>query len=222
MTFLISSFLWFFYSYIFITNPVNDNLEDLAWTIYKDFISEIPNDQTESIYNVLNIVNGAPFASDLFNTEGVGYPLVRIRDLSKCDPDVFTNEKLSRMEYVNPGDILIGMDGEFVPHIWFGHVGVLNQRVCKVTPVEKFIHPMFLYLTLKPILSEIQRTQGGTTVIHIGKKDFDKMECICLLPEQHSVLGKKFSPIYDLYIANAQETFALSEMLDVLLSKLSR
>ena len=126
------------------------------------------------------------------------------------------------MEYIKAGDILIGMDGEFIPHIWFGNVGVLNQRVCKVVPVEEYIHPMFLYWTLKPILAEIQRTQGGTTVIHVGKKDFDKMQVYHLSQEEHLAFKLKSAPIFDQLLCNYREALKLTHMQSLLLSQLSR
>ena len=207
---------------IILKQQINDDLEDTALSIYRDFISDISEDDTETIYNVLTVINGAAFSSDVFNSEGIGYPLVRIRDLSSCNPDVYTDEQLAKIEYVNAGDILIGMDGEFIPHIWHGAVGVLNQRVCKVIPTKKCIHPMFLYITLKPILAEIQRTQGGTTVIHIGKKDFDNMSCVTLNEEQHKELSSRLSPLYNLMLNNAKETRVLFQMKEVILSELSR
>lgn len=170
---------------------------------------------------MLSIINGSPFESDYFNSDKKGYPLVRIRDLEKCNPEIYTDEVINKMELVNIGDILIGMDGEFIPHIWYGHTGVLNQRVCKVIPINEAIHPLFLYLTLKPILAEVQRTQGGTTVIHIGKKDFDKMVCVSLTKNEHIEFSKKVAPIYNRMLENSQEMLSLIQIQDIILSLLS-
>ena len=205
-----------------IKKKINDNLEDTARTLYKQTVTSKSESDLESVYAILKVINGAAFSSDLFNTDRIGYPLIRIRDLSSCNPDVYTSEALNNMEYISCGDILIGMDGEFIPHIWFGDVGVLNQRVCKVVPVEEYIHPLFLYWTLKPILAEIQRTQGGTTVIHVGKKDFDKMQVYHLSKEEHLDFTRKATPIFDQMLCNYQETLKLTQMQALLLSKLSR
>ena len=157
----------------------------------------------------------------MFNSEGTGYPLVRIRDLSDCCPNVYTTEQLPNIEYVDAGDVLVGMDGEFVPHIWFGDRAVLNQRVCKIVPAKEYIHPLFLLWTLKPILLEIQRTQGGTTVIHIGKQDFDKMECIHLTELEHKRFYEAVDPFYSLSLANSREVLKLNKLLEVILSLMS-
>ena len=169
----------------------------------------------------MTFITGAAFSSEYFNTDNIGLPLVRIRDLRSCVPEVWTSETLSKAEYVYSGDILIGMDGEFIPYIWYGAKSLLNQRVCKVVP-QQGIHPFFLYATLKPILAEIQRTQGGTTVIHLGKKDFDKMVCSNIDTQKHTEFSKNIAPIYSLLLENNQEILALTELHKALLSSLSR
>lgn len=201
---------------------INDNLEDAATAIYKEAVKTAEENGNENIYGVLSVVNGSPFSSDFFNAEQRGYPLVRIRDLSQCSPNIYTDEIINKMEYVSLGDILIGMDGEFIPHIWYGNTGVLNQRVCKVVPSNSCVHPLFLYLTLKPILAEVQRTQGGTTVIHIGKKNFDKMSCIALSADQHSKFSRLVTPLFERMLNNYREKLQLSEMQETILAKLSR
>ena len=207
---------------IALKQKINDNLEATAQAVYRDTIATHSDIKYSSIYSILSVINGSPFASELFNSNEDGYPLVRIRDLTKCEPVVYTNEVIKNMEYVSIGDILIGMDGEFIPHIWYGRTGVLNQRVCKVIPVATTIHPLFLYFTLRPILAEVQRTQGGTTVIHIGKKDFDKMECPSLSSETHINFSNKVTPIFNTMLCNYKEILNLQQLRDNLLSLLSR
>ena len=207
---------------IALKKQINDNLEATAQAIYKETLLRAEPEKQDSIYSTLSVINGSPFSSEMFNSEKRGYPLVRIRDLSKCDPDIYTDEVINKMEYVNVGDILIGMDGEFIPHIWYGHKGVLNQRVCKVVPTRDTVHPLFLYLTLKPILAEVQRTQGGTTVIHIGKKDFDRMVCVSLAEDEHIAFSRKVLPLYNRMLENYQEILLLSQMQTDILSLLSR
>ena len=215
------------YNYRVITDRItllkkmNCALEEMASTIYKNAVIDKDENDVESVYAILNVINGAPYSSELFNTEQRGYPLIRIRDLSDCNPQIYTDEKLNNTEYVRCGDILIGMDGEFIPHVWFGKVGVLNQRVCKVVPASDYIHPLYLYWTLKPILAEIQRTQGGTTVIHIGKKDFDKMRVFNLTETEHLSFKHTVTPIFSQMLNNSQEILKLTHFQNMLLLNMS-
>ena len=86
---------------------------------------------TGTIYSYIDVIYGAPYKSALFNDKKQGLPLIRIRDLKTYTPQYYTKEVLPNTEYVECGDIIAGMDAEFIPHIWRGEKGVLNQRLCK-------------------------------------------------------------------------------------------
>ena len=143
-----------------INGRINDNLEQQAQAIFKswfvDFepfqnvefedseLGRIPKGwKVDSIYEYINIIYGAPYKSSLFNQDGNGYPLIRIRDLKDCSPQFYTAELLPNTEFVEYGDIVAGMDAEFIPHIWKGEKGLLNQRVCKIKPKSKKISKSF-------------------------------------------------------------------------------
>lgn len=117
-----------------------------------------------SLYDFSKITYGAPFSSSLFNQNGIGYPLIRIRDLKTNSPQFFTDEQHPRLTYINPGDILIGMDAEFKPHVWIGEKGVLNQRVCRLEPVDEKICPYLPLLLIRDKLEFIESYKSGTTV----------------------------------------------------------
>lgn len=77
-----------------------------------------------------DLINGYPFKSDFFNLDGVGKPLVRIRDLlSNSLPTYFDGEDGNDV-VVSDGDIVIGMDGDFNSVTWAKGEALLNQRVC--------------------------------------------------------------------------------------------
>jgi len=96
---------------------------------------QIPNGwKFGSIYDIAHVVYGAAFASNLFNTEQRGLPLIRIRDLAHHTPEIYTPEIHPRQAVMQPGDIVVGMDGEFRAHHWKGPASLLNQRVCSFVP----------------------------------------------------------------------------------------
>ena len=103
-----------------------------AWfTDYVPFNGNRPVNWAKSdIYSIADIIYGAPFASKLFNTDGEGIPIIRIRDLKEQAFVTYTTENHPKGHLIQPGDIIVGMDGEFRPYIWGNTEAWLNQRVC--------------------------------------------------------------------------------------------
>ena len=64
------------------------------------------------IYELANIIYGAPFKSKQFNTDGIGKPIIRIRDLKEQQFTTYTIEVHPKGYLLQPGDIVVGMDGE--------------------------------------------------------------------------------------------------------------
>ena len=171
------------------------------------------------IYSIANIIYGAPFASKLFNTEGLGKPIIRIRDLKEQTFVTYTTEDHPKGHLIQPGDIVVGMDGEFRPYLWGNEEAWLNQRVC-IFENKRLNGKAFLLYTIKPLLNVIEQTQVATTVIHIGKKDFDAFEIF--LPDDDSLnrFDEITSPMVEQIVNNRLENKRLSNLRDVLLPKL--
>ena len=77
-----------------------------------------------------DLINGYPFKSENFNADGIGKPLVRIRDLLSDDLPTFFDGDDGKDIVVNDGDIVVGMDGDFNSVTWTKGEALLNQRVC--------------------------------------------------------------------------------------------
>ena len=173
----------------------------------------------ESIYEVAQVIYGAPFASSKFNTEGVGTPLARIRDLRDESPGVFTPEVHPKGYLIQPGDIVVGMDGEFRAYLWGGEQAWLNQRVCVFAPRAN-TPAAFVHLAIAPLLASIEASETATTVIHLGKNDIDRFRV--LLPEP-SVLGafaRISSDLYSRIVSMKQSARTLATLRDTLLPRL--
>ena len=121
-----------------LNNKINDNLLGQMQALYKSWFVDFlpfggskPRTWTETdIYSLANIIYGAPFKSKQFNTDGVGTPIIRIRDLKDQQFATYTTEIHPKGYLLQPGDIVVGMDGEFRPYIWGNDGAWLNQRVC--------------------------------------------------------------------------------------------
>lgn len=218
---------------------INANLEEQAHALFKswfvDFepfkdgpfvdseLGKIPQGwKVENIYTYLKVIYGAPYKSALFNTDKKGYPLIRIRDLKTFSPQFYTEEILPNTEYVDFGDIVAGMDAEFVPYIWKGERGLLNQRVCKFIPKYDYVSKYYILFLIRPALEFVQSYKVGTTVSHLGKSDIDKFKVITPPVE----IVKKFSCVVDSFhqqiIKLAKENLNLSTLRDALLPKLMK
>ena len=105
--------------------------------------------------SLCDIQNGFAFDSKLFNNDGNGLPLIRIRDIKRCYSETFTTEKCDNAYIVKDGDYLIGMDGEFNIGQWKSENALLNQRVCKLLPSSKIL-PRFIYYYIPKALKDIE------------------------------------------------------------------
>lgn len=212
-----------------LNNKINADLEEMAQAIFKNWFVDfepfkdgkfvdselgmIPEGwKVGSPYEYVKVVYGAPYKSAKFNDNGEGLPLIRIRDLKDCNPQFYTPEILPQTEYVNKGDIVAGMDAEFVPHIWKGNTGLLNQRVCKLMPQQTSISNLFVLYLMKPELEFVQSYKTGTTVSHLGKADIDKF--VVVLPPLKVV--EECSKILDSILQRIKNISAESRTLSLL------
>lgn len=212
-----------------LNNKINADLEEMAQAIFKNWFVDfepfkdgkfvdselgmIPEGwKVGSPYEYVKVVYGAPYKSAKFNDNGEGFPLIRIRDLKDCNPQFYTSEILPQTEYINMGDIVAGMDAEFVPHIWKGKTGLLNQRVCKLMPQQTSISNLFVLYLMKPELEFVQSYKTGTTVSHLGKADIDKF--VVVLPPLKVV--EECSKILDSILQRIKNISAESRTLSLL------
>lgn len=210
-----------------LNSKINNNLFEQMQALYKAWFVDFepfggvrPSSCNDTnIYAIANIIYGAPFASKLFNTDGLGKPIIRIRDLKEQAFVTFTTEEHPKGHLIQPGDIVVGMDGEFRPYIWGNEPAWLNQRVC-IFESNRPQGKAFVLYTIKPLLNKIEQTQVATTVIHIGKKDFDAFEII--LPDEATLdsFDSITAPMIEQIVNNRLQNKRLAVLRDTLLPKL--
>lgn len=120
--------------------------------------------------DVANVVNGAPFGSQHFNVAGVGMPLIRIRDVRTSEVSTWYDGPWQSTHLVEPGALLVGMDGDFNAATWRGPVGLLNQRVCRVDVDTDRYSRQFLEYALQGYLDAIWKATSSTTVKHLSSR----------------------------------------------------
>ena len=220
-----------------VNRRINDNLEQQAQALFKSWFVDfepfknqpfveselgmIPHGWSiDNIYKYVDVIYGAPYKSSLFNEKKEGLPLIRIRDLKTNSPQVYTSETLPTTEYIEAGDIVAGMDAEFVPCVWLGERGVLNQRCCKFKAKNPSISNYYILFLLKPELEYVQSYKTGTTVSHLGKSDIDRFRFITPPIDVIIPFSRRVDALLKEKVAIAQESRCLAELRDTLLPRL--
>jgi len=167
--------------------------------------------------DVVDILSGYAFKSTLFNDKGNGLPLVRIRDVGKKESSTFYSGEYKSEYLLENGDFIIGMDGEFRLASWQGGRALLNQRVCKIKPLDEKVDSRYFYYFLPQELKKIEDVTSFATVKHLSVKDIKSIEIpLPPLAEQQQIaaildaadcLRQKDQQLIDHYTALSQALF---------------
>lgn len=140
-----------------------------------DWLGEIPSHWgIFRLRDIAEVINGFPFDSKLFSAEGA-HPLIRIRDLDSTYTDTRYAGELVQSAAVFPGDVLVGMDGNFNVGRWLGgEVALLNQRMCCIRTDSDELKTILRHALPIP-LNAINEITYATTVKHLSSIDVQKI-----------------------------------------------
>nr|WP_246221790.1 restriction endonuclease subunit S [Marichromatium bheemlicum] len=140
--------------------------------------------------NACEILNGFPFKSKHFNGSD-GAPVIRIRDVTSGVCTTFYSGEIPEGYWVEPSDIVVGMDGDFNCRLWPSERGLLNQRVCKLNPHKDFLDKRFVSYALPAYLRLINDHTHSITVKHLSSKTIAEIPFpLPPLPEQRRIVAK--------------------------------
>ncbi len=132
------------------------------------------------------IVNGFPFDSQHFDRDE-GVPLVRIRDLYSGSAEVNYTGPVTEDVWIVPGDVIVGMDGDFNVSRWKGPRALLNQRMCCLK-ARSSLEPRFMAYLLPAPLRVINDLTYSTTVKHLSSADIGRIRFgLCPATEQTAI-----------------------------------
>ena len=123
----------------------------------------------------VKIDSGFAFKSTLFNEEA-GIRLLRIRDVTGTEKRTYYTGEYDEKYLVNNEDLLISMDGSFVVNKWSEGVGLLNQRVCRISSSNPELSENYLKWLLPKRLKEIEDKTSFVTVKHLSVKKIEEIE----------------------------------------------
>lgn len=153
---------------------------DLRFPGYEDvvIVDGVPEGwKKEKIIDIADVQYGFAFDGSLFNSQGKGTPIIRIRNIPSGTTNDFTTQEADEQYIVSNGDIVVGMDGEFHINSWCGKTAYLVQRTCKFTPKKELMRGWLLQAIYEPI-KFFEKTVVGATVAHLGKKHIDTIELL--------------------------------------------
>jgi type I restriction enzyme S subunit len=131
--------------------------------------------EVKRLGEVLKFQVGWPFSSAFFNEKEQGVRLVKNRDLKSDDQVFYYSGKYDPAFQVSDGDVLVGMDGDFLPCRWAKGPALLNQRVGRIVPLDGLDREFAFYYLIGP-LKEIEVATASTTVKHLSHGDVEGIE----------------------------------------------
>jgi len=126
---------------------------------------------------IVDVLYGYAFDGALFNDQGEGTQIIRIRNIPAGQSNDYTTETAPDKYIIHNGDILIGMDGEFHINTWGGNDAYLVQRSCCFRPKNPKYKGYIMQAIYEPI-KFFEKTVMGATVAHLGKKHIDSIDIL--------------------------------------------
>ena len=167
-------------------------LEEAAQRLYKEWFVDLhfPGHENTKIVDgvpegwekkrlidLVDVQYGYAFDGKLFNNNGEGMPILRIRNIPDGITSDYTTEEASPNYIVHDGDIVVGMDGIFHINSWNGGDAYLVQRACSFRPKEENTRG-FVFQAIQEPIKYFEQTLVGATVAHLGKKHIDSIELL--------------------------------------------
>ena len=167
-------------------------LEEAAQRLYKEWfvdlhfpghektkiVDGVPEGwEKKRLIDLVDVQYGYAFDGKLFNNNGEGMPILRIRNIPDGITSDYTTEEASPNYIVHDGDIVVGMDGIFHINSWNGGDAYLVQRACSFRPKEENTRG-FVFQAIQEPIKYFEQTLVGATVAHLGKKHIDSIELL--------------------------------------------
>jgi type I restriction enzyme, S subunit len=125
--------------------------------------------------HIADVINGFAFPSAGFGAAGE-IPLIRIRDVGRAGTNTWYSGPYDDAYIVEPGSLIIGMDGDFRVDRWAGPRALLNQRVCKLSiPNASLYSESFLRWVLPGYLDAVHRETSSVTVKHLSSETIKEL-----------------------------------------------
>ena len=217
---------------ITLNNQLIQKLEETAQAIYKQwFVAEFDEDWSKvEIKDFGNVVTGKTPSSNNPEDFGNEMPFVTPGDFKGYNKFALGAERnLSEVGYkklknkiLPSGSVIVTCIGSDMGKIAIATQDCITNQQMNSIVVHNSFFTDYLYYCLQSISDEIKGiAMGGSTMPMLSKSDFEKIEII--QPEENILMKfeKVMKPMNELSIAYSMENQKLTELKDLLLSKLA-
>lgn len=169
-----------------------------------------------SLDRLANPQAGFAFKANLFNQNGTGLPIIRVRDVGLNAPATYYSGEYRDEFLVARGDWLVAMDGDFRIAMWEAETALLNQRVSRLRFYSNEINRKYVCIALQFELRKLQGVKNYTTVDHLsGLQIADSEIALPPLEEQFRIVAKvdELMALCDQLEAQQQERHKLQNSL---------
>ena len=211
-------------------NRENQTLEQMAEALFRQWFIEEADEKWEegTIANMIDILPGFPFKSDLF-TELGKYCLITIKSVQDGHLDISKTDKIndipSRMPnycYLKPGDILLSLTGN-VGRCCLVDVNnaLLNQRVAKLfAKNSRDMAYTYIYFRMEKTKRLLEEMAKGTAQPNLSPVETLRIKMRIPPKSKLELFSSKSNPIIKRILCNKMQIRTLEKLRDTLLPKL--
>lgn len=150
--------------------------QSLFYSTFGDPATNPKGWEVKKLIDFCGIQYGFAFDSKCFTEDSSYPPIIRIRDVIRGFTETFYKGTIPEDYYIEAGDYLIGMDGEFNIAPWQSKKALLNQRVCKIFALNNKVSMQYVYYLMKRILKQIEDETPCVTVKHLSAKRLNQLD----------------------------------------------
>jgi type I restriction enzyme S subunit len=182
---------------------------------------EIPEGwEVKNLTEEMDLQYGFPFSTELFNDDGIGVPVIRIRDILNCSISNYSTEEVDNKYRIKKGDIIVGMDGNFHINYWNRDNCYLNQRSLRIRSNNESISEIQARYSIEPFIQAREKNVSRTTVAHLSAKDVNDLKILKAYNEFQIKANSFFNSNLEKIVSNKIQNHKLTELRDWLLPML--
>lgn len=157
-------------------------------------------------------INGYAFKPTDWKKAGI--PIVRIQDLTgSVQKPNFYEGNLDKKYIINNGDILISWSGSLGIYEWNKGKAYLNQHIFKVEFNKIEFNKRYFFHLIKSKIKEILKNTHGSTMKHITKNNFDKIQIELHSIEEQQKIAQKLDKIQKIIEIRKKQIEELDELI---------